>query len=280
MKSLANTCIVVALLAVMLSCEEGILLDVSQAPPQIVIEGLVTDRMDQHFVKLSESVDFYNRDLTPRISNAMVEITDSEGNTFTHIHNPNDHPDSMGYYIPATPYQGKIGNSYTLTVNLEGTTYTAIDHLRAVTKIDSLSIRIDEEEEEDPDEEGRFYEILFYAIEPQDTKDFYLFKFYRNGEIVQDNPEDIYFSDDRALGETISDIPTAGYYAPGESGGVEIYSLSRAGFVYYFDLQNAISNDGGLFSQPPVNPRTNLNNGALGFFQTSAIDSMFIVVEP
>lgn len=280
MKLLIKSISSILLIIVMLSCEEDVRLDVSQAPPQLVIEGLVTDRMDRHFVRLSESVSFYDTMLTPKISNATVQITDSEGNIFTHAHNPGNHPDSIGYYLPINPYQGKIGNSYTLEVNLEGTTYTASDNLFPVTTIDSLSIRLDEDELEDPEDEDRFYEILFFAIEPQETKDFYLFKFYRDGELIKDSPEDIYYSDDDILGETINDIPTAGFFAEGETGTVEIYSLSRQAFVYYFDLESVINSDGGLFGQPPVNPRTNLNNGALGFFQTSAVNSRSLLVDP
>jgi len=280
MKILNYKLLYIVLMGILFSCEEGIELDISQAPPQLVIEGLVTNETDFHYVRISQSTSFYDKELTPKIDDASVEVRDNEGNVFSHVHNPNDHPDSVGYYLPEIPYQGSIGNSYTLIVDLEGNTYTATDQLLPVTEIDSLSIRIDEDKLEDPDDEGRFYEILFFATEPQDTKDFYLFKFYRNGDLLQDSPDDIYYSDDDVLGESISDIPTAGYYAEGESGSVEIYSLSRAAFVYYFDLESIINNDGGMFSQPPVNPRTNINNGALGFFQTSAIDRMSIDIEP
>jgi hypothetical protein len=50
-----------------------------------------------------------------------------------------------------------------------------------------------------------------------------------------------------------------------------MYSLSRDGFVFYTDLMALLNNDGGVFSQPPSNPRTNLSRGALGFFQASAL---------
>ena len=39
------------------------------------------------------------------------------------------------------------------------------------------------------------------------------------------------------------------------------------------------TNDGGLFSQPPSNSRTNLTNGALGFFQASAVEIEEIVIK-
>ena len=40
-----------------------------------------------------------------------------------------------------------------------------------------------------------------------------------------------------------------------------------------------INNDGGLFGSPPANVRTNLTNGALGFFQVSAMETREITVQ-
>ena len=65
----------------------------------------------------------------------------------------------------------------------------------------------------------------------------------------------------------------------GDKATIEAYSLSRTGYVFYDDLQKLLNNDGGMFNQPPANSRTNLSNGALGFFQASAINSASIVVE-
>ena len=96
-----------------------------------------------------------------------------------------------------------------------------------MTAIDSLTVIINLEELEDPDEEGRFFNVLFYASEPQDRKDQYLFKFYRDGEIVRDFPTDIYFTDDALLGERIDDLEIAGFYAEGDLVTVEMYSLTQ-----------------------------------------------------
>jgi hypothetical protein len=54
---------------------------------------------------------------------------------------------------------------------------------------------------------------------------------------------------------------------------VEVYSLSRVGYVYYNDLFSILNGDGGgMFGPIPAPPRTNLSNGAIGFFQVSAIN--------
>lgn len=121
--------------------------------------------------------------------------------------------------------------------------------------------------------------MLFYAHEPQETKDFYLFKFYRNDTLVLDSPTDIYFSNDDLLAEEINGIPTASFYKMGDTGKVEMYSISNAGFIYYNDLINLLQSDGGMFGSPPVNPRTNVKGGALGFFQASSVVSETIKVE-
>jgi len=100
-----------------------------------------------------------------------------------------------------------------------------------------------------------------------------LFKFYRNDSLLYDNATDIYISDDDLLGENIDGVDGPGFYAVGDTAKVEAYSLTRNGFIYYSDLQILINNDGGLFGSPPANSRTNLTNGAMGFFQVSALNS-------
>ena len=117
-----------------------------------------------------------------------------------------------------------------------------------------------------------------FAKEPQDREDYYLFRFFRNDSILLDWSTDIYVFDDETLGESIHDISIAGYFREGDVARVEMYSLSRGGFIFYSDLSTLLNNDGGMFTPPPANPRNNLSNGALGYFQVSAVDSMEITV--
>jgi hypothetical protein len=161
----------------------------------------------------------------------------------------------------------------------DGATFEAEDDLFRVTKTDSLKYQINKQERDDPKDEGKFYEVLLYAKEPQDTKDYYLFKFYRNDSLIYYSPSDIYFSEDKVLGEEINGVQSPVYYAMGDSARVEMYSISRTAYVFYEDLVNLINNDGGMFSSPPANCRNNLSNGALGFFQASAIDISGIRIE-
>ncbi|HNP19907.1 MAG TPA: DUF4249 domain-containing protein [Fulvivirga sp.] len=261
------------------ACEETVQLDLKNSEPIVVVEGLVTNELKNHYIKVSKSVNFYDSNNSTKITNAMVTVTDGE-DAFNYVHNPNNKDDEQGTYYSAIPYAGQVGKTYTLNVVAEGKTYTAVDILHPVANIDSLTVRFDPDEFENPEEgmEDYYYEVLFYAHEPQETKDFYLFKFYRNDTLIYDTETDIYFSDDDLLGEEINGLPTASFYKIGDMAKVEMYSISNAGFIYYNDLVNLLNNDGGMFGSPPVNPRTNITGGALGFFQASSIvmDSILV----
>lgn len=265
------------LLLTALACEETVRLDTEFTEPQVVIEGLITNT-DLNYVRLSRSRDFYSSGTAEGILNAQVTVNDNMGNERRYVHNPDNVPGWEGVYLPEVAYLPSVGTTYTMVATVDGVTYTAQEMMEPVTSIDSLTVSIDVEEQEDPEDEGRFYEVLFYAQEPQDRVDHYLFKFYRNGELIKDFEEDIYFAEDEFIGEEIDDLPIAGYYALDDTVMVEMYSITREAFIYYNDLFNLINNDGGMFTPPPANPRSNVSNGALGYFQVSALDTASIIV--
>ncbi|GAB5527029.1 MAG: hypothetical protein Roseis2KO_49010 [Roseivirga sp.] len=260
------------------ACEKTIRLETDPSEAKVVIEGLITNSADLNYIKLTRSRDFYSGGLAEGIANAEVIVNDNNGGEVRYLHNPENLPELDGVYLPEIPYAGVVGNTYTMSVVVDGESYTAQETLLPVTKIDSLTVIVNEDELADPDEEDHFYEVLFYAEEPQDRVDHYLFKFYGNDELVKDSEEDIYFAEDEFIGEAIDDLPIAGFFALDDLVRVEMYSITREAFIYYNDLFNIINNDGGMFSPPPANPRNNLSDGALGYFQVSAIESAEIVI--
>src|SRR4051812_1185699 len=185
------------LVVVMLSgCDEAIQLDLKQTPPRMVIEGQLTDVMGLQFVRVSKSQDFYLSGETQKISNATVTVTDNTGESIQFIHNPNGAEDSVGYYLPSKNYVGVIDRSYTLNVVVDGSTYTANDKLVRVTTIDSLGYQPNRFEVRDDPSDGKVWELLMYAKEPQETEDNYLFKFYRNDSLIYTNETDVYIFND------------------------------------------------------------------------------------
>jgi hypothetical protein len=261
------------------SCTETIELDLRQTPSKIVIEGLVTDQPGYQSVKVSRSVDFYDKGVTPRVTDAVVRVTDDLGQTFQFVHNPNNHPDSAGIYI-AKSFVGQVGRKYSLRVEAGGESFEAADQLLSVLTTDSVTYRVNPEEAEDPKDFQKIYELLLYAKEPAEETNFYLFKFFRNDSLTYYNDTDIYFADDEFLAENIDGIPSPIFYAVHDEARIEIYSLSRQGYIYYNDLAILLTGDaGGMFGPIPGSPRTNLSNGALGFFQVSAVTRNELKIE-
>ena len=267
------------LLSVVWSCDEPITLDTSSSKGLVVIEGMVTNTDTRNFVKVTRSRSFYETGKTERITDALVTISDSEGGFVTLTHNPTNQPEAEGYYYATGDFSGVIGRTYSLRVEIGGEVYEAEDELLPVTEIDSLTQRQTTDEEAIEDfGPGPVYEVLLFANEPQDRQDQYLFKFFKNDSLVKDSQTDVYFVDDNLLGEEIDDVELAGYYNPDDLVRAEMYSLTPEAFIYYSDLSNLINSDGGMFSPPPANPRTNLSNGAFGFFQASAVATKEITI--
>lgn len=275
---------IIALVGILLfnSCEETITLDLDQVEEKVIIDGLITTDNTNHYVKISRSAGFYEDGDTEKVRNAVVTISSNNGSTYNFVHNPSNLDSLNGYYYSATPFSGEIGATYNLSVQLDGELYEATDQIMPIGSIDSLTYELSEDANNgdfELDVPGPYYAVFFNAMEPQETVDYYLFKFYRNGKRVLEFGTDVYYSDDELLGEEVDNLEIASYYALGDSVTVEMMSLSREGFIYFQDLSAVLNNDGGMFGPIPANPRTNLTNGALGFFQASAVDRSSVVIK-
>ena len=277
MKKIFLHTIVLIGIASFIGCEEVVDLDINQAPPQLVIDGLVTNEDTTHFVRVTRTADFYGNG-GEDVTDAIVQVSDDIGNIYNYTHNPEGYDSLNGYYFSDQQYAGRVNGLYDLDIIIGGDTFSASDTLKPITNIDSLQVQLDPREVDDPENDGKIYQVLLFAQEPQETVDFYYFKFYRDS--VLDANDNIFVFDDKLLGGSLNGLPSPVKYREGEYASVEIYSLSREQFVYFQDLGNILNSDGGMFSPPPANPRSNISGGALGLFQVSGISRGSIIITP
>ncbi len=274
MKTLIKTILLSFPVAALFGCDEAIELDLNQTPPQYVVDALITDQLTDHYVKLSTSVDFYVEGQTPSVSGADVVVSDDKGNVFQFQENEN----RPGWY--STRFAGKPGSTYKLEVKLpNGETLTAEDTMYPVQSIDSLVWDIDEKAVEDEDPYA--YTVKIYVLEPAATKDFYLFKFFRNDSIQNfDSNTGIFYADDELIGGYVNGLEGPENYRKSDTARVEMYRISQDAFLFYNDLDNILNGDGGMTGPSPANPRTNIRSEdglGLGLFQVAAVDIISIV---
>jgi len=271
MKYIVLSLAIISLLTACGDLERTVELDIGQTEKRVVIEGFVGNQPGMQYAVVSYNVDFYTDGKTPRISNALVMVSDEAGNSWELAET-----DTPGRY--EADFLPETGKRYTMEVTVDGQTYTASERLNPITNIDSLTWEIDENEQEDPDDEGYFYNMLVYVTEPQETKDFYLFKFYRNDSIQNFDNTWSYVASDEFVQENINGIRGPVFFSAGDTAKIEAYSISEEAYVFYNDLNQVLNNDGGLFGPIPANLRNNWSNGALGYFQVSSMTDMSIVI--
>ncbi len=264
-----NRLSVIFISLILFSCEETTNLPFKEGAPQLVIDGQVLNVRRGSYLKISTSAPFASTGVTPRISNAIVTLTGGVASPVSFVHNPRNHPDSAGFYLPPSSFIGRANTTYIVEVVHQGKTYTATDFLSPTTTLANLTPVIDTESE--PGEtrvEGRTFDVLISFSAPENEA-FFLFKFFRNGVPAQNQPSDVYLIDRKRIGEEAEDISFRVFYAVGETATVQLFRISKEVYDYYSDLSLNAGAD-GLFSPPPLNPRTNWSNGAIGIFRAAS----------
>lgn len=248
-------------------CDTPIDLDLDQHESQYVIEGLITNETARHSIRISRTVSFNATTPAEKVRHAVVSVQDELGNTYPFLE------DTAGLYRPAEAFSGEPGRTYTLDIAVDGQHFSAVEQMPVPAAIDSIVHTINANEQADPEEEGRFYEVLLFMKEPKATEDFYLAKFYRNGILENDEGESVFYFDDRILSEQINGLAAPYFYKQDDHFRFELYNLSRKAYRYYFELDSNINSDGGVFSGTPSNILTNLEGGAVGYFVVSGVVS-------
>lgn len=125
--------ILIASLVAFSSCEKVINIDLKKASPRLVIEGMVDDSGNPAEVNISSSAVFSVNNNYPKVSGAVVKITDNLGSEFSLTET------ATGIYTN-NALTGVIGRTYHLSVMLDGKTYTAASTIPRKAKLDSLLV--------------------------------------------------------------------------------------------------------------------------------------------
>jgi len=271
-----NKILYFSLLIALASCTERIEIELDEGDRQLVVYGEVTTDTCVQTVKLSTTTAYYYDQAAPTVSDAIVEISDGETTVLL-----TEDPSEKGVYKTKADFYGEVGKTYYLNItnvdiNGDGVeeTYSANSYLPKVGPLDSIGLKYTE---------NSFFsgwEVMVYAYDLAQQRDFYSFKVLKNGELITDSLQNLqvqnddFFNGNYTFGITsqfLNDDSEEEKAVPGDSVVFEINGITEEFYVYVLEAQSEIFPGTPLFSGPPSNISTNISNGGLGFFTAYSI---------
>lgn len=264
----------------LMACEDKVNLDIKKGTSYPVLDAWITDEAGPQTIKFTMSVPYTDDNPAPVIDDAQITLYDvTSGASY-----PFTFKNKMYSYDATAKAIGIVGHAYKLKVVYKGETFEALDTVKRVPQIDSITYEFKKKEEAISGKEG--YYATFHAKDLKNAVDYYWIRSYRNDTLkrLEDN-----FSVDGSYDAGISDgaifiLPIAesitNYDKPflaGEKVIVKIRSLSYPDYEFLKQVNEQV-NSGGLFAKVLENVKSNVKNTTtggqtriLGWFGTSAV---------
>jgi hypothetical protein len=250
--------LIVAVIALSIAgCKKEIQLDLNSKEEKIVIEAEFSASAKINTVKISKTLNFYDTNDFPQVSDAMVTIKNSLG-----------YEEALTLGSPGNFYTknfiGVPGSSYSLTVEHHGVLYSATSIMPQEVSLDSIIMSYDDES----------IGFLPLYVDIPGQLNYYRIVLYRNDLRIKNS---YYFNDDFGDGE-INLQPVyalSADYKSGDTVKLDLQSVDQATYAYF----SSKAQTANLESAAPANPITNMSGGALGFFSVFGSQTKSVVIK-
>lgn len=235
------------MILILVGCEDLITLDIQDADPQYVIVGEINNRNRRHEVRIQRTVSLQSTQIADPVSGAIVQVSDGKGQTHHFME------EESGLYR-SDIFRGQVGETYTLTVDIEGTKFTAQSSLPAPVPVDSVGTSMSSF----MGEENKFVTFKFY--DPPAVRNFYRYLLNVNAEgakfvsVFEDKYNDGKYVTHELINLDIK-LQSNDYIR------VQRQFIDQANFQYWQNVASA-----NPTAATPANPPSNISNGALGYF--------------
>jgi hypothetical protein len=270
MKSILKTSISFLLILLLAaSCTEKITINTGETYVRFVVDGHVSTDTTAYQVTLTKTADYFYNAPSPKVVDASVVLFDGDSTYSLH----ETQPGISGIYTTGPSFYGKIGKTYTLSVQLPSaiagkTSYSANCALLHVARLDSTLAVLHPEFGKDG-----AWEIRAYAQDPGNEVNYYMFNLYRNGALMTDSIQKVRVSDDKLINGSyfdgavmfLSNSREDEKLVPGDRITLVMSGITKE----YYDFVQQVQVSGfniPFFTGPPANIIGNINNGGIGFF--------------
>lgn len=285
MKKIAIGALAFYISLLLTGCDEEVDVTLPPTPDRLIVEGRVekikgvTDYEQR--ITLSLLNDFFDQSQTPRVSDATVEVRDSQGNIYSYIHNES----TPGQYVN-TQLRGETGETYTLSILWNGQVFEATETLKSVPELEAVYQQF---EEENVFEDGGI-KVAIDFTDPAGEDNYYFWELFSGGvNTIQADPGNsgnVIAKDEFWDGQKIE-----GYFpneekafTPGDEVVIRHIGISEATYDYLFLLFEQTGQTGQLIDVPPALIRGNIrnltdpDNFAMGYFGASEVDERALVI--
>lgn len=277
MKKYIPHLLLVFLLTTLISCDDPIDVELTEAPPRLVIEASLDWEKgtvgNNQTIKLSTSTPFFDNNSDTSVVGASVKVTNNDTNAEFIFTDQNDGTYTTNSFVPV------LNNSYTLEVVYNGEVYNATETMMPITGINevfqSLEGGFDEElldvniTYDDPQELGNHYMIRL-----QEVGDLFPIIETRSDEFTNGNVQDEFFEKDE------DDDNPNNQFDPGDSVNIKLFGISERYYNFITLLIEQYDSAGNPFATTPAEIRgncinlTNADNYAFGYFRVTEFDQV------
>jgi len=265
------------------SCTERIDIELDSTYTRLVVQGTITTDSIHHRVKLSLSGDYFSNRPATGVSDAIVELEFDDSRILL------EEQDSVpGLYLTPRAFRGTIGTTYHISINQVDVdddgiseSYHASSTMPGGVLFDSINLSYFSSFF------GSGYQVFMFALDPP-TRDWYGLKYWKNSDLLTDTlikynvqADDFYNGKYLFYGVPIgfySDDDPRERLLPGDTVTLELNSIGKEYYDFVGDAQLEIFGNNPLFSGPPANVTSNIDNGAVGIFTAYSIQRSSAIV--
>lgn len=243
------------------SCTERIDIKTDVEFQKLAVEGYITP--EYQYIKLEKTGGYFSQEAPPAVENATVSIT-AGGNVYL----LNENPEKPGMYVPDDTLPTATGTDYKLTIDLPGP-IGGERHFESETVMPALNAIVDSIRVIYRGDFERWI-IKLYAYEPPGP-DYYMFSAMKNGSPLTDTLQRLGITNDKLVdGMYLPGIYVLFLYKDeikvGDTVTLFTSGITEDYFRFLDEAQQELHPNNPFFSGPPANIRSNINNGALGYF--------------
>lgn len=247
------------------ACTKVISVNLNDAAPQIVVEGIITSNPGPYQVQITKTVNFSASNTFPPVTGAIVKISDNIGSITDLLTET-----APGIYTTHI-INGIPGHTYQLEIKIGSQTYTATSTMPQQVPLDSLSFQ----------HTARVGKIEIRTVpnfqDPGNLKNYYSFEQSVNGRILKNTfVFDDRLSDGRYINVALR--TDSSYLNIGDTVLLKMNCIDKPTYDYLYSFDQ-VSGNNNFQSASPSNPVSNISNNALGYFAAYTTQSKVAIAK-